>query len=168
MSSLPWTVQFLEGRHSNSDSPRTILGYSVSVPALGRVSQDVIVTLTVLELSWDVTMSVLGLSWNIIPQPQCTPWQSIPGRHSNYDNSRTSLECSVSGSDTPWQSIPGRHSNLDSPGTILIRHSNSDSPGTLLGCNYVSPRTILKYNPSTLVYSLAEYPRTSYSPGMSW
>ena len=61
-----------------------------------------------------------------IPQPHHTPWQSIPGRHSNSDNPETIL---------------GSHSHY--PGC----HSNSDSRGTILGYNTSAPAYHMAENP---------------------
>ena len=152
-------------RHSNSDSPETILGcHSLPWPQhkqpFARVSPGVIVSQAVLELSWDVivTMAVPGLSWDIVLSPSThTTWQSMPECHSNSDSLGAILRCHsfydfyglswdvtvcLSPQHTPWQSIPRQCSNSDNPRTILGYNASVKSiPGR--HSNSSSPGTIL-------------------------
>ena len=72
------------------------------------------------------------------------------GCYSNYDSPRTILECLIlpQTQHTPWQSIPGGHSNSDSPGIIMWCHSY-DSPGTILGYSDSAPAYPLIEYPRT-------------------
>ena len=133
--------------HSNSDSPRTILGcHSLPqhqhIPLQSIPGCDIVTIDSPRTLECHSNYDSPGLTWDIMPQAQHTLWQSIPGL-AVPGLSLDVIVC-LNSCATPWQSIPGCRSNSDSPRIILGCHSNPGNPGLFLDVIvYLSPSIVL-------------------------